>query len=133
MERKVYKLTWPEGSRWEGLEVRLKGMNFDELETISKLQGSEEDGFKRAKPVLDILGNALLSWNLTSDGVPIPTSDFRKEDMSMLLAIVNAWTEVVGDVPAPLKQTSSDGEKLAEELIPMEIPSSSHPSLSTPN
>lgn len=133
--RKTYKLVWPEESRWHGLEVRLRGMDFDELESISKLQGDEGvSGIERARPVLDILGNAILSWNLEDeDGAPIDISEFRKQDMAMLLAIVNTWVEVAGDVAPPLKPASSNGEKLEEASLPMVIPSSSHPNLSMQN
>lgn len=134
-QRQAYRLTWPEGSRWNGLEVRLRGMDIGELKKISDLRGDATDGndLERVEPVLDILGSALLSWNLEDDGIPVPTSAFRGEDMTMLLAIVAAWTEVVGDVPTPLPPPSSNGERLEEVLIPMEIPLSSHPNLNTPN
>jgi hypothetical protein len=135
-ERQVYKLRWPENSRWHGLEVRLRGMDIEELKRISEIQtrnDGEATDLNRADPVLDILGNALLSWNLTDEGAPIPVSEFRKEDLVMLMAIVSAWTEAAGDVPAPLPKASSDGEKSEEALIPMVIPSASHLNLSSPN
>jgi hypothetical protein len=135
-ERQVYKLRWPENSRWHGLEVRLKGLAMGELKTISELRGGngeEANDLGRAEPVLEILGSALLSWNLEEDGVPVPIEDFRGEDLIMLMAIVSAWTDMAGDVPAPLPKASSDGEKSEEALIPMEIPSASHLNLNLPN
>lgn len=132
--RQAYKLKWPDNSRWAGLEVRIRGMVIGELEEISKLRGNDASNIEVVGPVLDILGNALISWNFEDeDGVPVPIKDFRNEDVVMLMAIVSAWTEVVGDVPAPLPTNSSDGGKSEEALIPMEIPSSSHPNLSTPS
>lgn len=129
---KTYKLVWPEESIWHGLEVRMRGQTIGELEDISKLSGAK--GIEAVKPVLDILSEALLSWNLENeDGTPIPVSEFRSQDSTMLLAIVNAWTGVVGDVPAPLSTISSDGEKSEEASIPMVVPSESHPNLNTPN
>ncbi len=131
-KRQAYKLQWPKESRWSGLEVRLRGMAIGELEEIAKLRGGT--GMEALKPVLDILGDALLSWNFEDeDGNPVPIENFREEDSAMLLAIVHAWTDVVGDVPAPLSTPSSDGGKSEEASIPMVIPSSSHPNLSTPN
>lgn len=135
-QRQAYKLKWPEGSRWHGLEVRLRGMDLGELREISSLQssGGETDSLEKVEGILDILGRALLSWNFEDEGgKPVPIKSFRTEDMAMLLAILNAWQEAVGNVPTPLPQTSSDGGKLEEESIPMEIPSSSHPNLNTPN
>lgn len=133
-ERVVYKLKWPEPSRWAGLEVRLRGMDVGELKIISRLRNADDaEGLDRADPVLDILGGAMLSWNRTDDGEPVPLAEFRHEELAMLMAIVNAWMEAASDVPAPLPTPSSGGGKSEEGLIPMEIPSASHPSLSTPN
>ncbi len=137
-QRKVYKLKWPEESLWHGLEVRLGAMSIGELEEVARLQSAEsEDGasnLERVTPIFDILGAKMISWNLEDDAnEPIPVSEFRNEDMSMLLAIVSAWTGAVGDVPTPLKPTSSDGKPSEEALIPMEIPSASQPNSNTPN
>lgn len=131
-KRLTYKLVFPEESRWAGLEVRMRGLTIGELNKISQLQGA--NGLTAVDEVMDILQDGMISWNLENeDDSPVSINDMRDEDSAMLLAIVNAWTEVVGDVPAPLPSGSSNGEKLAEGLIPMEIPSSSHPNLSTPN
>lgn len=135
-EAPAYKLVWPAESMWHGLEVRLRGMSIGELEEISKLRakvGTSASELEQVMPILDILGSALLSWNLESAGEPVGLSDFRKQDASMLLAIVTAWTGVVGEISPPSPPISSGGERSEEESMPMEIPSSSHPSLSTPN
>jgi hypothetical protein len=136
----AYKLVWPDGSQWSGLEVRLRGMNIGELEEISKLrsevtaEGRSVTDLEQVMPILDILGGALLSWNLEAEeDHPIPISAFREQDAAMLLAIVSAWTEVVGKIPPPSSPTSPDGKRSEEALIPMEIPSSSQLSSSTPN
>lgn len=133
-QRQAYKLKWPDGSRWSGLEVRIRGMVIGELEEVAKLRGNDVENIEAVRPLLDILGKALLSWNFEDEeGTPVPIEEFRNEDMAMLMAIIGAWTEVVGDVPAPLPTPSSNGGKSEEVSIPMEIPSSSHPNLNTPN
>jgi hypothetical protein len=66
-------------------------------------------------------------------GAPIPVSALREQDMAMIMAIIAEWTQVVGDVPAPLSPPSPAGEKFQVDLMPMEIPSASHPSLNTQN
>jgi hypothetical protein len=136
----AYKLVWPDGSQWSGLEVRLRGMNIGELEEISKLrsevtaEGRSVTDLEQVMPILDILGGALLSWNLEAEeDHPIPISAFREQDAAMLLAIVSAWTEVVGKIPPVSSPTSPDGKRSEEALIPMEIPSSSQLSSSTQN
>lgn len=134
--RKTYKLKWDEGHELHGLEVSLRGMSIGELEEVAALRESvgETSSIGQIKPLMDILGRALIKWNYEDEnGVSIAISEFQKQDARMLLAIVGAWTEVVGAVPAPLPRPSSDGKKSEEALIPMEIPSSSHPNLNTQN
>lgn len=132
-EAPTYKLVWPADSRWSGLEVRLRGQTIGELEEVTKLQGSEYVGIDRVMPVLDLLGKALISWNLESGGEQVEVSSFREQDTQMLLAIVQAWTEIGGDIPKDSPPISADGKRSEEESMPMEIPSASRPNLSTPN
>jgi hypothetical protein len=135
-QRVSYKLVWPEDNRWHGLEVKLRGMNIGELESIANLraQVKDETSLAQLSPLLDILESALLGWNYEDEaGQPISIIGFRSQDASMLLAIIAAWTEVVGDIAPPLPKASPAGEKFRVASIPMEIPSSSQPNLSTQN
>lgn len=129
--RQPYKLTWPEGSRWHGLEVCIKDMSIGELEEIASIKekvGDDTTALAKAGPVLDILERGMVSWNYEDeDGKPIPISKFRKQGLGVLMAIISGWTEVTGNVPTPLSQNSSDGKPSEEAQIPMEIPSSSLP------
>src|ERR1051325_7491199 len=123
----TYRLKWGEQSRWSGLEVSLRGMTIGELETVAMMQ-SADDGLAKMGDAIDILGRALISWNVENAwGEPIPVSEFRDQDSSMLLAILNQWAEAVGDVPTPLPNPSSDGAKSEEGLITMETLSVSPP------
>jgi len=109
-------------------------MTFDELQDIAKLRGASGTDTERVGPMLDVIGGALLWWNLEDeDGQEIPISEYRKQDAAMLIAIVSEWTSVVGDIPAPLDSASPSGKPLEEAQIPMEIPSSSHPNSNTPS
>lgn len=133
-ERKQYVLQWPEESIWHGLEVRLRGMTFDQLQLIAAARGENVSDAETIKPLIDILGQGLISWNLTDEsGAPVPIDGFADEDASMLLAIVTAWTQLVGDIPAPLDSGSPTGKQSEEALMPMEVPSSSHPNSNTPS
>jgi hypothetical protein len=133
-QRKPYRLVWPEESRWSGLEVVLRGMTIAELEEIAALKEkvSDTSNLQQIMPLLDVLERALIEWNLEDErGEPIPTSDLREQDMAMIMVIIAEWTQVVGDVPAPLSPPSPVGEKFPVDLMPMEIPSSSRLNLST--
>lgn len=136
-ERRIYKLVWPEGSAWHGLEVRMRPMSIGTLEEIGKLYakaGESDEGKLAMLPAMvNVVQEGIVSWNLTDDGVPVPCTDVGAEGVELVTAIIEAWQEVVNQVNAPLPQGSSDGEPSQEALIPMEIPSASHPSLSTPN
>ena len=57
----------------------------------------------------------------------------RGQGIELVTAILNAWQQAANEVDAPLPQGSPGGEPSPEALIPMEIPSASHMSLSTPN
>lgn len=127
-----YRLVWPATSRWHGLEVVLKDLSFEELETISSVRLADDttdEGRKRTKEVLDILQSSLLSWNLDDrKGNPVPITEFHKQGIPLLQAIVMAWVSAVGEVSAPLEPNSSDGKASEEALIPMVVPSASHSS-----
>jgi hypothetical protein len=137
--RKNYRLDWPADHEYGGadpLAVVMRGMNHGELEEISLLRAGVDENSSLAMlgPILDILEKGIRSWNYEDeDGVPVPLSEMRQQDVRLLLAILTAWTQIVGEIPAPLSKPSSDGKKSEEGSIPMEIPSESHPSSNTPN
>lgn len=136
-ERRIYKLVWPEGSAWHGLEVRMRPMSVGTLEEVGRLYAksgeSEEDKFALLPALAGIVQQGIVSWNLTDDGIPVPCTDVAGEGVELVTAILQAWQEVVNQVNAPLPQGSPSGEPSPEALIPMEIPSASHANLSTPN
>ncbi len=135
-ERRIYKLTWPEGSHWAGLEVRMRPMPIGTLEEIGRLYAKaaeDDDKFALLPALAGIVQESIVSWNLEDDGVPVPCTDVGAEGVELVTAIIQAWQEVVNQVNAPLPQGSPDGEPSQEVLMPMEIPSVSHPNSSTPN
>lgn len=136
-ERRIYKLVWPEASAWHGLEVRMRPMPISTLEEIGRLYAkadeSDEGKFAMIPAMASIVQEGIVSWNLTDEGEPVPTSDIGQEGAELVLAIIEAWQEVVNQVSAPLPQGSPDGGPSPEASIPMEIPSASHENLSTPN
>ena len=93
----------------------------------------------RISEVLDVAGEqtwkelivawariALVSWNLTTpDDKPIPC-DIDGLDylpFATQMALVEAWLEEVGEVPAPLLRRSSAGVSSEPEPEPVSLPS----------
>jgi|SRR6185503_8130725 len=133
-ERRIYRLTWPEGSFWAGLEVRMRPMSIGTLEEIGRLYAKEEqDNLTMLPSLAGIVQEGIVSWNLTDDGVPVPCADVAAEGVELVTAILQAWQEAVNQVNAPLPQGSPDGEPSPEGLMPMEIPSASHVNSNTPS
>lgn len=136
-QRKTYRLVFPEGTEWAGLEVRLRGLSVDgltKLATLADLKDVDSDDFspemiEKLEPVWQVLAYGLISWNLEDEnGEPVPVDSFRGEDMGMLLAILNEWSETVGGVTAALKARSSGGKPFPEGSLPMEALSPSQAS-----
>lgn len=132
---KTYRLQF-EGE-YEGLEVHMSGLTtgeFLDIVYLGKTKGDEDSDETTA--LLKSLAKHLISWNLEDDeGVPVP-SDFegiKTNDLAFNLKIIDAWTGAVGDVPAPLPQTSPSGVQFPEVPVPMEVLSSSPQNSGEPN
>lgn len=136
----------------EGFEVRARRLSIDELLDVTALRSlagakddSEEVRASMAK-VYAVLGGdpetakrgVLLSWNLEEpvderdpDGpkaaVPLSAETLARQDMPLLMSIVNAIAEATTAVPRPLEATSSAGVPSVELSLPMEPLSPSQP------
>lgn len=126
-KRKNYRLTWPEGHVRHGLTVVMRGMAIDDMEAARAFQGVERDDVKASAALLaqiaELLAAKMVSWDLAEDDdTPVPTTAeaIRKEDISMVMEILNAWTEVAMGVKASLGKGSNSGQPFPEESIPME-------------
>jgi hypothetical protein len=79
--------------------------------------------------MLELLAGALVSWNAEDPdtGMPIPSTmeGIRSQDLDFNLKIINAWTDAIGGVSAPLPETSTAGEPSVEASIPMDVLSAS--------
>ena len=136
-QRKTYRLVFAEDTEWAGLEVRLRGLSVDgltKLATLADLKDVDPDDFspemiEKLEPVWEVLAHGLISWNLEDEnGEPVLVKSFRGEDMGMLLAILNEWSETVGGVTAALKARSRGGSTFPEGSLPMEALSPSRAS-----
>lgn len=131
VKRKTYRLIFKD-TEMAGLEVLAHSLNtgqFLELET-AKAERAEggKVGESATQRMLELLAGALVSWNAEDeDGQPIPTTmdGIRSQDLDFNMKIIEAWTEAIGGVKAPLQQTSADGRPSVEASIPMDVPSES--------
>ncbi|TDC63876.1 hypothetical protein E1258_09525 [Micromonospora sp. KC207] len=73
--------------------------------------------------VLAAFSAALIGWNLTEDGQPVPAdaTGLRSLDPDLFRALVLAWIDAMVQVPRPLAPPSAGGEPSPELSIPMEV------------
>ncbi len=135
-KRKTYKLKWPEGHDLHGLEIRLAGMNMEELQTLASMKEAAQEAqqskdISQITPLFDLFADKLISWNYEEDdGTPIAATaeEVRKLDITVFIPAVLGWTDAVASVASPLKKSSSSGEVPQGVSIPMEVLSPNLPS-----
>lgn len=116
---KVYHLKFQDGE-YAGLEVRVRSLSMKQLLTIRT--GNGEEGKDGTETAVRFLAERIIDWNLTDQGVPVPTTldAILDEDDDFVLAIINKWTTAVSGVSAPLPESSPSGEPSPVASIPME-------------
>lgn len=134
-KRKNYRLTWPEGHVRHGLVVSMRGMSIDDMQMVGGLKDVKQEDVQQNVGLLDsiaeLLARKMESWNLVDDDetpVPITVANIRQEDLTMIMEILNAWTDAAVGVKASLGKDSNSGSTFPEELIPMEMSSPNPPS-----
>jgi hypothetical protein len=128
---KAYRLVFQE-TDLAGLEVTARSLNTGQFLEFQAARLTQARGGEAAEPatqtMLQMLSDAIISWNAeTEDGQKIPfTMDgLRSLELDFTMAIINAWTNAINGVPAPLSATSSGGSPSLEASIPMDVPSAS--------
>lgn len=122
-KRKVYVLDF-EGTEYEGLEVKVRGLTTGEYLEIVSLSAPGTEGDKETEGMLRMFSNHLLSWNLTDDSdgdeVPVPTTyeGVTSNDFVMNMVIINAWTNAIASVPEATEKKLTAGENALVESIP---------------
>jgi|SRR5882762_1121457 len=130
---KVFHLSF-EDPEMEGLEITAGSTSMRGLLELTKFmqKGMTADDVNAGMldPIVDQFIGALQSWNLEDDGQPVPTTKdaLLDQDNDFVLGVIAAWMDAVGGVPAPLEQTSNDGEPSVLSSIPMETMSESRAS-----
>ena len=121
-KRKIYKLDFSE-TEWDGLEVRVRGLTTGEWLQLVQLSASAQEGDSEAEGMLKMFASHLISWNLEDDeGLPIGTTydDIKENDFTMNMAIINAWTDALANVPEKLEKKSGAGDTPLLASIPTE-------------
>ena len=120
-KKKVYVLEF-EGEEFEGLEVKIGGLNTGQVMDIDAARASGTE--TAIVTMLRLLGDRLIEWNVdhpeTSEPVPPTFEGVCSLDMDFNWAIVNAWQDAVAGVKAPLDETSTDTELSLVASIPTE-------------
>lgn len=127
--QKVYNLKFADDDEYARVEAKLKGVGMGKLLKIGKLVTT------RPEDMVDVLENevlrdfaaALISWNLEDEeGNPIPATleSLLDEDLlppSLVFSLVSNWVEIMGNVAAPLKNSSTSGSTSQVASLPMEV------------
>jgi hypothetical protein len=157
-EPKQYQLKFAD-PEYDGFECRLRSLNLDDfLHLTMEAQAKGASGQADARPMLSMLAENLVSWNLEDDHGPVPAvlaqcrtsglevadnghcadhaEDAKRcsvtgllgQDLGFAMDLLGAWMAAMGGVSGPLPKTSSDGKPSLEASMPMEISSVNPPS-----
>lgn len=120
---KIYDLDFA-GTEQDGLEIRIRGLNLDQINTMQTDQlGNSPEGRRR---LMAFFAEQLINWNMEDDdgqALPPTLDSIRTLDFEEFDSIIGAWGTAVAGVDAPLPQTSADGQPSVEASIPMAPPS----------
>lgn len=138
----VVKLTFAEGHRYYGLEVRARVPAMSTLVGLMDLKDLAADSgeptpdqVRRVVAGLDevrqVLADHLLSWNVeTDEDVPVPATieGIRGLSEAFTMGVLNEWMTAAAGVMADLGKDSTSGGPSPEESLPMEPVSASRAS-----
>jgi len=102
----------------DGLIVRMKGIRVGKLRRLISNDSDDNVG-----EVLDLLLEGLVSWNLEDEnGAPVPMTleGLESQELPMITAIVDSWTDKVTGVSDELGKDSPAGEKFPGQPLTME-------------
>lgn len=119
-KQKIYTLEF-EDEEYEGLEVRIRGLNTGQ---VMDIEAARADGGDTAiVAMLQLMADRLINWNVEDeDGNPVPTTfdGVRSLDVDFNWAIIDAWQNAVAGVRAPLDEPSTSTEPSLVASIPTE-------------
>lgn len=133
LERKTYRLVWPEGHEMHGTEVRARSLPLGAFLELLELAAGIDFGSLAAssitpeaavavRQVLEAFGGALVEWNLDDDEGPVPASfeGVCRLDVDVVMPVIDAWMEAVAGVSGPLGPASPNGDRSQEASLPMD-------------
>lgn len=130
-KNKLYNLKFLDPD-YEGLEVLMRPIPTGKLLEIQSLHAATQAAAKAGttvaedegiREVVKALAESMVSWNLEDEfdqPVPATFDGLLSQDYETVMAVLNAWTEAVAGVAAPLEQGSTSGVNALEASIPME-------------
>lgn len=120
-KRKVYTLDFG-GTEYDGLMVKVQGLTTGEYLELVTLTGSSGESNNETEQLLKLFATHLVSWNLEEDGIPVGTSfdGVKSNDLAMNMAIIDAWTGAMVNVPKETEKKSLAGDPSLVASIPTE-------------
>ena len=116
---KVYNIRFADDSDYPGLEATLRSYSVGQVIAFRKDSGQTDS----VQAMVDLLAERLVSWNLEDeDGTPVPTTveAILREDLDMIQALFDEWSDAITGVSVPLEKPSPAGEISQVGSIPME-------------
>jgi predicted RNase H-like HicB family nuclease len=123
VEEKAFRLKFEERP---GLEVTAGSLELGDFLKVTQLAGATaEEAAKNAEELFQMFADAIIDWNLTKKGRPIPQTmeGIKTLYFDFALEMVMAWVQAMGGVDSPLKKDSGNGGITLESMMPMSPPS----------
>jgi hypothetical protein len=121
LKSRVFQIQWPDDHDMAGVVVQIRARRMREVIRIFELR--ENRMSESANQIIDIFGEALVSWNIDDDqGNPIPANadGIRELEDWQWNDILDGYWEAVNGVDGPLSGDSSNGGQPPVELPPMD-------------
>ena len=119
VEEKAFKLKFEDRP---GMEVIAGSLELGEFLEVTKLAGVDaSEATQHAEQLFTFFADALISWNLTKKGEPVPTTlaGIKTLYFDFALEIVLAWIKAMGEVDNPLPKGLNGGGTALESTMPM--------------
>lgn len=119
--RKVYKLDFS-GTEYEGFEVRVSGLTTGEYLDIVGAAATDQNS-KETQTMLRLFAKHIVSWNLEDedgDSVPPSYEGVKSMEFTMVMFVINAWTDALVTVPDGVGKESKNGASPLVASIPTE-------------
>jgi hypothetical protein len=103
-----------EDPKYNGLEVVMADMSLEDALELDEARFAVPETIadikKQARTLAELIGERLVSWNLTKKGVAVPADakGLLQQKRGFLDAVVGAYVQALRGVPAPLALGSSD-------------------------